>query len=95
MWPDLEKWGLIRTLANGARAQAKMTLIWPIFNLYLSFYFHVYFWILKLCGIEVDVHVKCFFFIKYTCYFKIRLIYTPISDIYFYLHVAIATVVNK
>ena len=35
------------------------------------------------------------FFIKHTCYFNIRLIYTPISDIYFYLHVAIATVANK
>ena len=40
MWPDLAKWVLLsRILANDARAQAKMTLIWPIFN--ISFYFQM------------------------------------------------------
>ena len=53
-----------------------------------------YFRILKLCGIEIGVHVKICF-IKYTCYFDISLIYTPISDIYLFVHVAIATVANN
>ena len=42
----------------------------------------------------MDVHVD-FIIIIYTCYFIIRLNYTPFIDICSYLHVAIATVANK
>ena len=48
----------------------------------------------KCYVIEFDVHDENKYF-KYICYFNFSLNYTPISDICFYLYVAMETVVIK
>ena len=95
MWPDLAKWVLLGSiLANDAKAQAKLTLIWPIFTYVFTF---IFIWLLSNPNIVWHRNgCTCqICFNKYTCNCNISLIYTTISDIYFYVHVAIATFANK
>ena len=62
--------------------------------LHIFLFSYHYFRILKLSGIEIDVHVEKKHF-RYICYFNFSPNYTPISDICFYLDVDMETVAIK